>query len=278
MPRRRPRPRYALAAAAVVLALQLAVLGVIAYDRLPRATEEAAPQPPPVAWFAAPRAVDLEALPDEIRVLRTQQPHRPGRCAASYRGRCVERVPLEGYVEGVVLAEEAIFAQRARGLWAWRDRRAVGEAWALQALAARTYALYVVASGRHLGRPYDIEDTARDQAYGAARHERARAAVARTRGLVLVDAAGRLIPAEYSASCAGRGTWSLLEPRRPIACHPRCQARAFPGSTHGRGMCQWGSFEFARDGATLPQLIARYFPGTSLTRAGGGVPAAAARR
>jgi hypothetical protein len=272
MPRRR-RPRYALAAASVVLALQLALLGAIAWDRLPRGPDELAPQPPPVAWFPSPRAVDLEVLPDEVRVLRTQLPYRPDRCAARSRGRCVQRLPLESYVEGVVLAEEAIFAQGARGLFGWRDRRAVGEAWALQAVAARTYALFVIASGRHLGRPYDIEDTPRDQAYGDARHPWARLAVARTRGLVLVDAEGRLIPAEYSASCAGHGTWSLLAPHRPIACHRRCQARAFPGSSHGRGMCQWGSFEFARDGATLPQLIARYFPGAALRQAGGGVAA-----
>jgi peptidoglycan hydrolase-like amidase len=263
----RRRVRLAVVAAVPAALAQIAVLGVIAYDTLPRAPDEIAPDPPPAVGFAPPRAVDLAALPEEIRVLRTGRPYRAGRCAAGFRGRCVERLALEDYVEGVVLAEEGVFA-RARGLLAWRDRRAAGEAWALQALAARTYALYLVASGRHRGRPYDVEDTPGDQAYGDARHAGARRAAARTRAFVLVDAEGRLMRAEYSASCAGRGTWSLLEPRRPIPCHRRCQARAFPGSTHGRGMCQWGSLEFARDGATLPELIGRYFPGARLGRLG----------
>lgn len=255
------------------LLLLLAIPAALLYAILQEPVAAAAPSPlPQRGRFLAPAVVKLETLPSEIRVLRTRKPYQAGACAQNHRGRCVERVPLERYVEGVVAGEEAIFAAEP-DYWPIRlsgasMKAAASEAWALQAIAARTYALYAVATRRHDRLPYDLEDTPRDQAYTDKRDPAIAAAVRRTAGQVLVDSRGRLVPTEYSASCAGRGTWNVLDPKQAIACHPRCQARAYPGSSHGRGMCQWGSFEFARDGEDLQALLSRYYPGTRPARAG----------
>jgi stage II sporulation protein D len=36
------------------------------------------------------------------------------------------------------------------------------------------------------------------------------------------------------------------------------------GSGHGVGMCQWGASELARRGKSYRQILAHYYPGTSL--------------
>lgn len=252
--------------------LLLLVLGLttplaLGYARFTPATP-LPPDPRPVPGFLPTLSTDLRKLPSTVRVLRTRKPYQAAKCVSQYRGKCVERVPLEEYVEGVVLSEEGIFAEQPDTLLERVSGRgavkAAQTAWALQAVAARSYVLYAIASKRHRGKPFDVEDTPRDQAYSDRRDPRAQDAVRRTRGKVLVDPKGRLVAAEYSASCGGRGTWNVLGDHQAIACHPRCGSHSFPGSTHSRGMCQWGSFEFARDGATLEQLLHRYYPNTSL--------------
>lgn len=100
-------------------------------------------------------------------------------------------VPLEDYVEGVLLGEMP-------ASWPLEALKA-------QAVAARTYAL---ANLRHASLDWDLRDDARDQRYlppGPATQglEQIRAAVQATRGLVLTHA-GRLFPAYYHAHSGGR--------------------------------------------------------------------------
>lgn len=110
------------------------------------------------------------------------------------------RVPLEDYVAGVVAAELSL----------WSAEPAELEA---QAIAARSYALAAVAERSGLRGGAFLWDDTRDQAFrgafvpqgdaGSARAAaRLSAAVARTRGLVLVRA-GRILDARYHAACGG---------------------------------------------------------------------------
>jgi stage II sporulation protein D len=96
----------------------------------------------------------------------------------------VNHVPFETYLEGLVNHE---FSSK----WA----PAAVEA---QVIAARTYALHQVREARRdPKRRYDIESTERDQVYGGSERvdEGARLAVARTRGVILVDAQAGGVPA-----------------------------------------------------------------------------------
>ena len=99
----------------------------------------------------------------------------------------VNHVSLERYLPGVIEGE----------LWPhWHD-----EAFAAQAIAARTYALYE----RHLHRDrhFDLTSTTASQVYGGeSKHRRAAQAVRRTRGQV-VAFHGQLVPTFYSSTCGG---------------------------------------------------------------------------
>jgi peptidoglycan hydrolase-like amidase len=259
------RPLFALS---VVLGVPIA----LSYAYWPKPAVAVPPSPKKVEAFLSPITVNLQTLPLEVKVLRTQKPYQKNKCVASYRGKCIQKIALEEYIEGVVLAEEEVFRHQPER---WLSRlkglsveKATQEAWALQALAARTYVLYAIASKRHGNAPFDVKDTPADQAYKDDRDPDAKKAVARTKHHVLVDPSGRLIAAEYSASCNSKGTWAVSAPKQAIGCHPRCQDHNFSGSTHSKGMCQWGSFEFARDGETLKQLITRYYPNTRMAQIG----------
>jgi len=87
-----------------------------------------------------------------------------------------------------------------------------------QAVAARTYALYVKSSGRFAARGFDICATQSCQVYGGAdsEDERSNAAVDATRGQVLVYD-GKLIAAYFHASSGGHtenseNVWSSYRP------------------------------------------------------------------
>jgi peptidoglycan hydrolase-like amidase len=205
-------------------------------------------------------------VPGRIRVLRTGKPHLPGRCVSAYRRRCVERLELEDYVAGVVLAEEGVFAgeqTERKG-----HRAALQAAWRLQAIAARSYALYAILADKHLLKKtgFHITDSTWDQVYTGRRVAAVTRAVQATRGRVLTDRRGRLVYAEYSASCGGRGTRDVIRREHRIRCHPRCRHYRYRQSSHFRGMCQWGSFLFALEGRRLPWLLRRYYPHTRITR------------
>jgi stage II sporulation protein D len=47
------------------------------------------------------------------------------------------------------------------------------------------------------------------------------------------------------------------------------------GNGHGVGMCQWGAVGRARAGSDYREILAAYYPGTTLGRAGGRGDAAA---
>ena len=150
------RPLLALV---VVLGAPLA----LAYTFWPQKPIAVKPSPPKVTQFMSPAQTDLKALPLFIKVLRTKKAYQKKGCVASYRGKCIERIPLEEYVEGVVLAEEEVFIHEPER---WLPRlqghsvaKAAQEAWALQAIAARTYVLYAIATKRHKDAPFYIKDT-----------------------------------------------------------------------------------------------------------------------
>lgn len=214
----------------------------------------------------SPLPFDQRRLPRTIRVLRTKMPYLSSLCVDSYAGRCIQALPIERYLLGVVSAEEGIFLQEAKKFAPTGPSR-VAAAWRVQAIAARTYAIYCVLSDKYdVARSrFQITDTPRDQAYQDRHYWQIERAIASTAGQLLVDHRGRLIYAEYSASCHGRGTRSVVQPRRRIPCHRQCQRYGFRGSSHHRGLCQWGSFLFAMHGRTLPWLLQHYYPLSRVT-------------
>ncbi|MDY0002396.1 MAG: SpoIID/LytB domain-containing protein [Polyangia bacterium] len=271
--RRRELRRQWLAAGAVSLLALVALGGLYLRQRL---------VPPLRGPFPArplndiPISFDPSAVPGALRVLRTGKPYRTGKCSALYRGHCVETIVLERYVQGVVSGEEGVFhraihiPELAGGahLSESQRRRRVAEAWKLQAVAARSYALYAVLADKYRVKKtgFHITDTPWDQVYTDRRSELVDAAVGATRGQVLVDRRGRLLHALYSASCGGRGTRSVLKASDRIECHPDCGRHEYRRSSHYVGMCQWGSLLFAMEGHDLGRLVGRYYPGARLQK------------
>ena len=138
----------------------------------------------------------------------------------------------------------------------------IREAWGLQAIAARTYAVYAALADKYYvgSSGFHLTDTPRDQAFTDHPGPQIQRAVRATVGQVLVDRQRRLIYAEYSACCRSKGTRDVVRRRQHIPCHPRCKDFAFAGSSHFRGMCQWGSYLFATEGRRLGWLLHHYYP------------------
>ena len=106
----------------------------------------------------------------------------------------VVTMDLEDYLKGVVPSEI-------------KAETCPMEAQKAQAIAARTYAIRKTIDRR--SKPYDVDDTAGYQAFGARpRHKNSDAAVEATRGLVLMYG-GKLIDAVYTDSNGGRCVSSL---------------------------------------------------------------------
>ncbi len=168
-------------------------------------------------------------------------------------------VPLEDYVSGVLAGE----------LILWSAEPAELEA---QAIAARTYALSMLARRRDPATAFLWSDT-RDQAYrgafvpedsdGSRRvARRLAAAVERTAGSVLIKG-GRLLDARFHATCGGR-TAALHEqfpaspgpPIEAVACAP-CATRArapesgAAGAGHSARPVTWSTTIPARDLVSL---------------------------
>jgi SpoIID/LytB domain protein len=146
-----------------------------------------------------------------------------------------------------------------------------GEALAAQAIAARSY--YTAARGRHRG--FDFCDTTHCQFLRAPAPAGSPAARAtdETAGLVLAYR-DEPIAALYSARCGGR-TKTLAQtglragggyPYFSVEC-PRC-ADAPPfrgyGPGHGVGLCQTGAAALAEDGKSWRDIVAHYYPGTTV--------------
>jgi stage II sporulation protein D len=102
----------------------------------------------------------------------------------------VNELSIEDYLYGVVPREMS---------WLWHP-----EALMAQAVASRTYALYIRDKQRLAGSDYDLEATTASQVYGGldAEKEQTRQAVDRTRGRVLTYQ-GKLIIAYFHATSGG---------------------------------------------------------------------------
>lgn len=183
-------------------------------------------------------------------------------------GGVVTEMPLEDYIYGVVAAEmPAAFPDAAL------------EA---QAVAARTYALYQSAAGKHTDVGGDVcgESTCcqafitqaeLDQRWGADAAfytQKVHSAVERTAGELLTYN-GELAAAVYHASSDG-STRSAAEVWG--GSQPYLTAVDTPEETgqkgHGVGMSQRGAQALALQGADYREILAHYYPGTVLTTAG----------
>lgn len=177
----------------------------------------------------------------------------------------VTEMPLEDYIYGVVAAEmPAAFPDAAL------------EA---QAVAARTYALYQSAAGKHADVGGDVcgestccqafitqyELDARWGGDAAFYTQKLRAAVAATRGEVLTYD-GELAAAVYHASSDG-STRSAAEVWG--GSQPYLTAVDTPEETgqkgHGVGMSQRGAQALAQQGADYREILAHYYSGVELT-------------
>jgi len=218
-----------------------------------------------------------DALPATIRVGR--------RFATSCSGNPVTRidtVPLEEYVEGVLVPEIGVFKRVAGG------PDSALEVYKAFAVAARSYAVWF-----YLQNPtaeYHLDDTACNQRYDEARDDFIRGAVDATAGVIMVAAhdAGLLDKLEYAASCGHHGTRPeyqdalVPDPTSVTACvgswcgHTGCAGHevnpAVPGEGRClvRGICQWGSVERSMQGDTWREIIAHYQPNVQLLGVEGG--------
>lgn len=165
----------------------------------------------------------------------------------------VNRLPLELYLEGVVLSEmSAKFPEQAL---------------LAQTVASRSYAAHKVLTMR--SRPFDVTDTQQSQVYrGALDRGRALAArlVGATRGLALVYE-GRVLEAVFSSTCGG-ATRSAAEAFGDAAPAPlggvpcgRCDGTEFHVWRHqvrraalGKSLGLGGPLAALEDARTLPSL------------------------
>lgn len=167
---------------------------------------------------------------------------------------CVENLDLEEYLRGVMPSEIKagscpIEAQKA------------------QAIAARTYAARRV---RLCGnQPYDVDDTADCQAYGARPiHPNSDRAVRETAGQVLTHR-GALIDAVYTHSNGGRCVsalqrWGSAVPYLVDKPDPYDDSARVSG--HGVGLSQTGAANAAKAGLSCAEILAFYYPGCTITR------------
>jgi len=137
------------------------------------------------------------------------------------------------------------------------------EARKAQAVVARSF--LIAARGRHHG--FDFCDTTHCQFLREAPPEGSLSAIAaiETRGLALAYQ-GRVIAALYSANCGGK-TRTLEEAGWNIEPYPYYAVEC---SVHGAvaghriGMCQEGAAQMARNGKTFREILAMYFPATTI--------------
>ena len=156
----------------------------------------------------------------------------------------IELVGIESYLPGVVAAE--VYP-------GWTPT-----AFAAQAIAARSYALHERARRRAAGSHFDLENTTIDQAYAGARSSpKARQAVARTRGVVLMRQ-GEPLRAYYSSCCGGRpasarDTWPT-EGEFAFNLAPPLQARERPFAC---GFSHHFNWSVTRTTSSLAKRLAR---------------------
>ena len=137
------------------------------------------------------------------------------------------------------------------------------EARKAQAVVARSF--LIAARNRHEG--FDFCDTTHCQFLREAPPAGSLAARAteETKDLVVVYQ-GQAIPALYSANCGGT-TRTLEDAGWNAEAYPyfavECPVRG-PVAGHRIGMCQEGAAQMARNGKTFREILALYFPATTL--------------
>jgi peptidoglycan hydrolase-like amidase len=146
------------------------------------------------------------------------------------------------------------------------------EARKAQAVVARSF--LAAARGRHQG--FDFCDTTHCQFLREIPPSGSSSAKAteQTRALI-VAYQGRAIGALYSANCGGK-TRTLEEAGWNSEPYPyfavECPVRG-PVSGHRIGMCQEGAAQMARNGKTFREILAAYFPATTIVTADKDAPA-----
>lgn len=228
------------------------LVGFAPAEKPGNAPEPLAPRPSPLRAADAldDPAPPLASIPSTLQVVFGGQ---------------VETLPLEDYVYGVVAAEmPASFPDAAL------------EA---QAVAARTYALYQKAAGKHadVGGNVCGESTccqayitqeALDERWGsdaAFYTQKLHAAVERTAGEVLTYQ-GALAAAVYHASSDGETrsageVWGGSQPYLTAVSTPEETGQ----KGHGVGMSQRGAEAMAREGADYQEILAHYYSGIEIT-------------
>ncbi|MDP7034551.1 MAG: SpoIID/LytB domain-containing protein, partial [Planctomycetota bacterium] len=124
----------------------------------------------------------------------------------------VNHLPMEDYLAGVIGCEMSL---------SWPD-----SALETQAICARTYALHEMTASKH--KDFDVYDSVKSQVYrGIANDDdRARAMIAKTRGLVLTYQ-GRVFPTFFSSTCGGHTASAELAfggPKIPPLSGRPCEA------------------------------------------------------
>lgn len=195
-----------------------------------------------VVGLASPQPVlAAQAAPSSIRVGRS--------CSCRNCGTVVT-VSMETYVKRV-LPNEWIAGWHAESLKAG-------------AIAIRSYAawhVYHPASGS-----YDICDNTCCQKYGTTQYASTDNAADATAGVYLVDGAGDIMRAEYSAenndSNGADGCGNCYISNRPGdgICLSDSVCCGYTKNGHGRGMCQWGSQRWAANrGMSYDWIIDHYY-------------------
>jgi len=187
----------------------------------------------------------------------------PGKIRREFQGRlevreqdshliAIVRMEMETAVASIVAAESPPGA----GL----------EARKAQAVVARSF--LIATHGRHQG--FDFCDTTHCQFLRDAPAPSSLSAKATEETKELVVAyQGRAIAALYSANCGGK-TRSLEDAGWNAEAYPYfaidCPVRGAVAG-HRIGMCQEGSAQMARNGSTFREILALYFPATTIVTA-----------
>ena len=164
----------------------------------------------------------------------------------------IETLDMEQYLIGVVASE-------------------MSDAWPLEALKAQAVAARTYAAARlSPGRPYDVDDTTKYQAYRKPKKPlpNVERAVRETAGIVAVYA-GRFASTVYSASNGGvtrsaKERWGSNIPYLPHRDDPWNKASGYPRYGHSVGMSQRGAQWAANHGVGFREILAFYYPGTKL--------------
>ncbi|HLW76895.1 MAG TPA: SpoIID/LytB domain-containing protein [Bryobacteraceae bacterium] len=139
------------------------------------------------------------------------------------------------------------------------------EAQKAQAVVARSFLM----AARPGHRDFDFCDTTHCQFLRepAVESSGAYRAAAATRGLAIVYQ-GRVVAAMYSADCGGRTrAFEETEGAYPYFA-VECPVKSNRVAGHRVGMCQVGAAELARRGVPFREILARYFPATTIERIG----------